>query len=469
MTFVSVSLLALLHVALAIASIYHVLLYKRDTRAAMGWIMAALFVPYGGPVAYYIFGINRVRTRAQGIRPHFFAVTYEVGQGTVVLPAAIGKGLQTVGQRITGRKLSSGNEVEVLHDGAQAYPAMLSSIEQARERILLATYILKTDHTGMAFADALSAAAARGVEVMVLVDGVGEFYSWPRPSKMLRKRGVNVGRFLPPRILPPSIYMNLRNHRKLLVVDKEIAYAGGINISDDHVAVRDKPMKVSDIHFGLRGPVISDLAGVFLDDWAFATGQKIERREPAAPRPDGEARCRVIADGPDDTLDALALCIEGVVGGAQDSVDVMTPYFLPSRELVSALQSAALRGARVRVVLPGKNNLFYMQWANRNLLAELIERGVQAYYQPAPFCHSKLLCIDDEYCLIGSANLDPRSLRLNFELGVEIFSTSLSAKLRAHVENVVAISEPITSEELSSRSTPVRLRDSLVSLFSPYL
>lgn len=460
-------LLALLHLAPATWSVYHILLYKRDTRAALGWIMASIFIPYGGPVAYFFFGINRVRSRARGIRGQFFATRHQVGDTCGAASPEIGRGLESVGHRITGKSLSIGNAIEVFHNGEQAYPAMLDSIERAQHRVLLSTFILKSDQTGQAFADALSDAAARGVDVMVIVDGVGDYYSRPRPSKMLRKRGVNVVRFLPPRLLPPSIYLNLRNHRKLLIVDQDIAYAGGMNIGDDHTSVAGQAREITDVHFSLRGPVIADLASVFNDDWLFTTGSRIEAG--VGPAPVGEARCRVIPDGPDDQIDTLALNIQGAVSTARTSLDIMTPYFLPSRELVASFQSAALRGVRVRVVLPAKNNLIFVHWANRNLLAELIELGIEAYYQPAPFCHSKLFCIDDEYSLISSANIDPRSLRLNFEIGVEVFSRPLNLQLRTHIDEVIAASEPISSQSLSARSTAVRLRDSMLSLFSPYM
>lgn len=435
----------------------------------MGWIMACVFIPYGGPVAYVLFGINRVRTRARGMRRPILQVGYESSQAHAASSNVVGKGLDAVGERVTGRALSTGNAIDVYHNGEQAYPAMLASIEDAEHQVLLATYILKTDHTGDSFADALSSAAARGVDVKVLIDGVGEMYSWKKPSKLLRGRGVDVGRFLPPRLIPPSMYVNLRNHRKLLVVDNDVAYAGGMNISDDHTSVPGRRRRVTDVHFGLRGAVVAELAAVFHDDWRFATGQSIEVNEHPAPLSAGHASCRVVPDGPDDSLDALALTIQGVVSGASECVDIMTPYFLPSRELIASLLAAAMRGVSVRIVLPAKNNLFYVHWANRNLLGELIEWGIEVCYQPAPFCHSKLLCVDDEYSLIGSANLDPRSLRLNFELGVEIFSTQLNSELRAHIDEVTANSKPVTIEELQARSTPVRLRDSFVSLFSPYL
>ncbi|MEM1091937.1 MAG: phospholipase D-like domain-containing protein [Pseudomonadota bacterium] len=469
MDVLSVYLLALLHVAPASWGVYHILLFKRDSRAAMGWIMACVFVPYGGPLAYFVFGINRVRTRARGMRRSPLAVRYELSRprGNLLGPAA--KGVAAVGQRITGRELTDSNAVEAFHNGDEAYPAMLAEIEGARSQILLATYIFKLDETGQTFVEALSAAAARGVDVMVLIDGVGELYSWRKPSRALDRRGVNVGRFLPPRLIPPSVYVNLRNHRKLLVVDHRVAYAGGMNIGDENRQSPAEPRAVTDVHFRLQGPVVTELEAVFHDDWRFATGQPIEVPEVVQSTSAGNARCRVVADGPDDLLDALSFTIQGVVAGASDSVDIMTPYFLPSRELIAALQAAAHRGARVRVVLPAKNNLFFVHWANRNLLLELIQWGIEVYYQPPPFCHSKLLCVDQEYCLIGSANLDPRSLRLNFELGVEVFCCDLNRELRTHIDRVIALSQPVTSDQLLSRSTLVRLRDSFVFLFSPYL
>lgn len=468
MSTVAVYLLALLHIAPATWSIYHILLYKRESRAAMGWIMACLFIPYGGPAAYFIFGINRVRTRARSMRRMLFRVDYESRRALATPSDKPGKGIETVGQRLTGRSLSSGNIIHVHHNGDQAYPAMLASIGDAEQQVLLATYILKADDTGRAFADALGAAVTRGVDVKVLVDGVGEMYSWKKPSRLLRRRGIKVGRFLPPRLIPPSIYVNLRNHRKILVIDREVAYAGGMNIKDDHVSIGGQPRRITDVHFGLRGPVVAELAAVFSNDWQFATGESVQSiLKPTTT--DGHARCRVIPDGPDDELDTLALAIQGIVSAASSSIEIMTPYFLPSRELIASLQAAALRGISVRIVLPAENNLFYVHWANRNLLAELIQWGIAIYYQPAPFCHSKLLCVDDEYCLIGSANLDPRSLRLNFEIGVEILSAPLNSELRKHLDEIATISKPVTIEELQNRSTPVRLRDSFVNLFSPYL
>ncbi|KKN31520.1 hypothetical protein LCGC14_0823150 [marine sediment metagenome] len=469
MQLLSILFLILLHLGPASYSVYHILLYKRDSRAALGWIMSCIFIPYGGPVAYFFFGINRVRSRARSIKRQLFKIPFESGFAKRAINVAEGAELDKIAERITGTALSAGNNITIYHNGDEAYPAMLKSIAAAKQRILLTTYILKTDETGQAFIDALSQANQRGVEVKVILDGIGELYSLTKPSKLLKRYGISVAKFTPPRLFPPNIYINMRNHRKLLIIDNDFAYAGGMNISDEH---RDTPLKarrITDIHFGFEGPVIKGLVDTFYDDWLIASNTKLDCSLPP-PRQFSEGHhCRVIPEDPDESLDALSLTIQSLISAAKHSISIMTPYFIPSREMIAALQSASMRGVNVRIVLPGKNNLMYVHWANRNMLSELLAWNVNIFYQPAPFCHSKLFCVDTQYSLVGSANLDPRSLRLNYELGIEIFSHTINQQLTQHIDETISKSRAITFEELECRKILIRLRDSVMSLFSPYL
>ena len=466
---VSVYFLLVMHLGPATYSVYHILLYKRDTHSALGWIMACMFIPFGGPLAYFLFGINRVRTRARNLNRRLFKIGYEVGLAKLIPTGLVEKGIRAIGYHITGAELSLGNTVNIFHNGDEAYPAMLESIKHAKNRILLTTYILKTDKIGKAFIDALSEAVHRGVDVRVLVDGIGEFYSWPKPSALLVKNNVSVAKFMPPSLFPPSIYINMRNHRKLLIIDNDVAFAGGMNISDGNTSLANKPRKITDCHFSFRGLFVNDLSKIFHEDWLLATGEQLSSKITTSASNDGDTPCRVIPDGPGDEMDFLSLTIQAVIATASESIEIMTPYFVPSRELISSLQSAALRGVSVRIVLPAKNNLFYIHWANRNILSELLQLKIEIFYQVAPFCHSKLLCIDDEYCLVGSANLDPRSLRLNYEVGIEIFSKEMNLIIRSHFADAISKSTRLNRMELENRSIPIRLRDSLVSLLSPYL
>jgi len=463
-----------LAVIIAIAGILtagHAVLHKRHSRAAFGWIALCLLFPAVGPVTYLLFGINRLRRRAS----RMWADNHSAA-GVPVPAAEPPAGLEALarlGAAVTQAPLVGGNAVTALHSGEEAYPAMLDAIEHANQRVYLSTYIFDTDTSGRAFAAALGRAVQRGLDVRVLLDGVGELYSFPRVRWLLRKQDVPVARFLPPRVFPPAFSMNLRNHRKLLVVDEDIAFTGGINIGDRHLAARlDNPRRVVDLHFRLQGPIARRMAAVFLHDWDYANRARQPTPLPApvaAASAAGTAACRVVADGPDEDLDRLVALLIGGIGLAQRRIAIMTPYFLPPRELLGALQAAALRGVDVAILLPERNNLPYVHRATRHALWEYLQRGVRVYYQPPPFVHSKLLLIDDEYAQIGSANLDERSLRLNFELVVEVYDRSLVETLGAHFTEVRNRSQEITLADVDGRSLPRRLLDGTAWLFSPYL
>lgn len=461
----------------AAAAVAHALLHKRDPRGAFGWIAICLLFPLFGPVLYYLFGINRVKVRAHRLdeRAAHALGTRGSGVDSGALRSAGGvprqmRGLAAAVDALAATPLVAGNELRVLHNGEQAFPAMLAAIARASRFVYLATYIFQTDRIGTQFVDALGRAVERGVDVRVLVDGVGEYYAWPRRrvSGLLRRRGVRGARFLAPRLLPPALRLNLRNHRKILLVDGLVAFTGGMNIADRHTSVKGRPRKVSDMQFALRGPVVNQIERVFLDDWAFVTGQRSEPG-PEAPHGDGRAVCRAIDDGPTEEIDRLDLLLTAAVAAARRRVWIMTPYFLPSPALVGALQTAALRGVDVSIVLPGRNNLAFVHWASRHGLHELLLRGVKVYYQPPPFVHTKLLVVDDAYALIGSANIDPRSLRLNFELVVEVYGRAFVAELAGHLVERIAHARRYSLADFKGRRLPVRLRDALVWLFSPYL
>ncbi|MBN2468208.1 MAG: cardiolipin synthase [Deltaproteobacteria bacterium] len=471
-------ILIFLDVLIVMASAGHALLTKRDPRAALGWIAVCILFPLVGPFLYYLFGINRIRTRAKKLArrsPFRIHVGYDKPEEEA-LPFPSSKNVPSefieiakISDAVTRRSLVGGNLIEILHNGEQAYPAMLDAIKNAARSLFLATYILETNGAGSRFIEALAAAARRGVDVRVLLDGVGELYSSPRAGRLLKERGVRVARFLPPKLFPPMFNINLRNHRKILVADGSMGFVGGMNIGDRHLGeVSLNPGRVIDLHFRLSGPVVAQVEQVFLEDWSFATGEQSSPTAIGTVRT-GSAICRTIVDGPNEDMDKLAAILLGAIASAHRRISIMTPYFLPSREMISALQTAALRGIEVTVILPQKNNLPFVQWATGNVLWDLLQRGVRIYYQPPPFVHTKLFIVDDHYTQIGSANMDSRSLRLNFELAVEVYDKEFSEALATHIEETRKRSREITLEDVYTRPLPVRIRDALAWLCSPYL
>lgn len=454
----------------------HALLTKRDPRAALGWIVACMALPGLGALLYWLLGVNRIRTRArelqeQGQGMHWLNVDQPPSpQDLEQFPTSpTSRTLINLSDAVTRRPLICGNAVKVLYNGEQAYPAMLEAIRGSETSIYLSSYIFKADRTGKLFVRELTAAVARGVDVRVLLDAFGEYYAFAKVRHLLQGTGVKISTFLPA-TLSRSFYLNMRNHRKLLLVDNRVGFTGGMNICDRHLAmIKNNPRRVIDIHFSLKGPICSQLRDAFMEDWHFATSEKRQPYELPTPEIAGSACCRSISAGPNEPHEKLNWILIGALTCAKSQIRIMTPYFIPSRAQLAAINTASLRGVRVEILLPAKNNLPYVAWATNAYLFELLEHNVQIYFQPPPFVHSKLLLIDDQYALIGSANIDPRSLRLNFELNVEIFATDTVNELIAHFDQCRAQSRPVSLQEMDQRSLPLRLRDSFCKLLSPYL
>jgi cardiolipin synthase len=450
-------------VAATLASL-HALLHKRRPQSAFGWIAVCFTLPLVGALLYYVFGINRVESRARKLLTRHPAIDCPTEYLGTPPPQLLP--LAKLGAAVSGWPLTAGNHVEPLYEAASIFDAMIGAIETARDFVYFSTYIFDGGPLGRRFATALAAAAERGADVRVLVDGVGEWYSWTRAAALFGGTRVRFARFLPPRLWPPMFSVNMRNHRKILVVDGVAAFTGGINIRDRYLDGVEAA-RIVDLHFRLSGPVLAQIEAVFLRDWQFATGEPATAARAAQPA--GAAICRAVAEGPDLAYDRLTALLTGAIGSARQRVAIMTPYFVPPRELIAPLQAAALAGVDVAVILPAHNNLPYVHRATRHMLWELLERGVKVYYQPAPFVHSKLFYVDDYYAQIGSANFDARSLRLNFELNVEVYDRDTVTGLARHFETIRARSAPITLADVDGRRVVTKAVDGIAWLFSPYL
>jgi cardiolipin synthase A/B len=458
----------------ALCTSIHAVLNKRDSRAATLWLGFIWFLPLLGSILYLALGVNRIRRHALSLPVQSASGKRRViprNMGVSKQPEAEHlRMLARIVDHLATRPLTTGNRLQPLVNGDEAFPAMLAAIESATQSISLSTYIFDRDPVGHQFVDALGRAVARSVAVRVLIDDAGARYSWPSITRELRRAGVPVTRFLP--MLTPRrlLTINLRNHRKLLVADGRLAFTGGMNIRQGNVLAARTGSPVQDLQFRLEGPVVAQLQETFANDWAFCTHEVLAGGlwfpEPAD---HGNVIARSITDGPDGDFHKVRWALIAALADAQTSVQIVTPYFLPDPSLISALNLAALRGVRVDIILPAQNNLPFMHWASRAMWWQVLEHGCRVWLTPPPFDHSKLTIVDGHWVLFGSSNWDTRSLRLNFELNVECYGHDFAQQMVSLVRKKILHAREVTLAEVDQRPFLPRLRDAVARLFSPYL
>ena len=453
----------------------HALLSKRDTRAATIWVGVVWLLPLFGPILYLVLGVNRIRRRAIKLAVHkTLSRTIPENLGEPEHDGAEHlKLLARVVSRVTAQPLTTGNKITPLINGDEAFPAMLTAIDSARKSISLCSYIFDNDPTGKEFVAALQRAVERKVQVRVLVDAAGTRYSWPPITWQLKHAKIPYARFLPASVFTPwrVATINLRNHRKSLIVDGTLAFTGGMNIRHGNVLASKPKSPVQDLHFRVEGPTVTQLQEAFANDWAF-TADEILDGDLWFPecQESGDIIARVIPDGPDADFDNLRQTLLAALAEAQTSVKIVTPYFLPDIVLISAMNLASLRGVRVDIILPSVNNLPFVHWASRALWWQVMERDCHVWLTPPPFDHSKLMIVDNHWVLLGSANWDARSLRLNFELNLECYGRQFAQEMEDKIiAKKLAGAREVTIQQVDARSFPTKLQDACARLFSPYL
>ncbi len=459
---------SVVHSLLAICVTVHVLFRKRDVGASIGWIGLAWLSPILGSTLYIIFGINRVKRRANQLRGDRPA---RQAAGPPISPAGRDDhlaSLERAGDRITGHPAERGNAVTLLHNGDEAYPNMIAAIEAAEASVALSSYIFRADAAGGGFIDALIRARQRGLPVRVLIDGIGGGYFLSPTYERLKRHDVPVCRFTHSPLPWRMPFLNLRTHKKILVLDGRVAFTGGLNIGAENLLQNRPRHPVRDTHFRFEGPVVAQLTEAFADDWLFAAGENLAGAAWFPPLDElGEAVARVIVSGPDQDLEKIEFVILEAISCARQSIKVRTPYFLPDDRLVTALALASMRGVEVDVIVPQRSNHLFVDYAMRAQIAPLVASGCRIWRSAPPFDHSKVMTVDGIWCLLGGANWDMRSFRLNFELNMEVYHAAVVQRIEDLMASVRGA--PISAAELDRLSLPVKLIDSGARLLLPYL
>ena len=469
----SFGIAGLLYLILQIVVTGHIICRKDDVKSSFGWIGLVWLTPLVGSIIYVVFGINRIRRRALSLRnkgPDIFTVTgktEEEIQKEIPRPFLQ---LMRLGYKVHPQRFSLGNYAKAYVNGDEAYPAMCQLIASAQKEVLMQSYIFNNDRAGKMFVDAFKQAVKNGAKVKVLIDGVGLNYSKPTIAAALKRiPGVEFSVFLPSKKPINLPFVNLRNHRKILIVDGKEAVFGGMNVAEGNLVSTNPKEPIQDVTFHVKGPVVDQMSRVFEEDWIFS-GKK--HFIPASFRAEGplpgQMPARIIPDGPDGDYGKIEQMMLGALTCAQKTVQIVTPYFLPENEILTNLELAAMRGVEVEIILPSKSNIFGMDGAMRANFARLLKKGIKIYRTQPPFDHSKIMLVDRAWLFVGSANWDVRSFKLNFECNLECMDKELAQQVGQIIAHKKARAH---SERLEDHLHPTlwrTLKDNTLRLLTPY-
>jgi cardiolipin synthase A/B len=480
------------HVLCFLLVAFHILHRRREATSALLWIFVVWAFPVVGAVLYLSFGVNRVPTKAwhkqrsdqeflserrlreEAAMPlEYWRAVRKASSGAP--PDAFDRDLnRTLDAILPEHPLLGGNEICPLVTGEETYPAMIEAIRSAKHHVHLQTFILAPDRIGRAFLEALAERAAAGVSVRLLYDHFGSTDAWLRGlfRRYRKVPNLHIAGWTQANPVKRQFQINLRNHRKVLVIDGRTAFVGGLNLSAVNVNQPGRPAD-RDYHFQLRGPVAQELQYAFLRDWYFITDENPEvllsKEHFPSVEPTGKGLIRVVCGGPTDEVENVTDVFFAVISAARRQLLVVTPYFVPPADLLRALRAAALRGVDVRLVLPNENNHVYAGLAGRALYDELLSSGVRVFEHKGPFLHAKALIADDEAAVIGTSNLDVRSLRLNYEINLVAYDNSFVGELKRVVLEDLAMSEELSLAAWRKRPVSRHLLENFCHLLAPML
>ncbi|MBX3187015.1 MAG: cardiolipin synthase [Labilithrix sp.] len=456
-----------------------ILFEKRSPIATIAWILALIALPYVGFVVFFLLGPRRLIRKRLKHRRARGAVTATTPLGASEPPPAEldprVEQLALLAKRSGEPPAARCEEVEIFHDAASTYDAIERAIEAAQHHVHFAYYILDPRRSGTRFRDALIARAKAGVTVRVLVDHVGSSAignEWLRP---MRAAGIKFARFNEVRFPRIRSRLDFRNHRKIVVCDGCVGFTGGINISDDYLPLPGAKMPAADrlrerrkakvghagpwrdTHVRFTGDAVRWLQLTFLDDWYYATGYATRDKEYfPAPKRAGAHLVQIVGSGPDRDVEPIQKLYFAAIATARERVCVTTPYFVPDDAILTALTTAAMRGVDVRVLVPRRSDSLVVTAAARSYYDTILAAGVRVYeYQPT-MIHAKTLVVDDYFAAVGTANMDNRSFRLNFEVSAILYGAEHCETLATQFRNDLQASKEV---KLAARqSIPLRWR-----------
>lgn len=465
----SSEVLAILATALHLAGIalgIHALSRRHSPQGTIAWMLGLFLLPAVVVPLYLLLGVARIRRHTSARKTRRNIEQYLKQHNAWNAPASK---LSRTLTRSTGYAPCSGNAVRILRDGNDTYRDMLQAIQQAKDFILLEFFIIRNDRVGTILRQSLEERAKAGVRVYVIYDEVGSHKLPAGYLRSLKRAGVRISSFNGRRFwLSSMLRINYRNHRKLVVIDGEYAYLGSLNIGLEYTQTAQRPYW-RDTFVNLQGPIVSQCMLSFLDDWQRATGEALSLKQPQSSSP-GTTHCQLIPSGPDDApVNPWQLFLLESAAQAQERIWLASPYFVPSEAVKEALCAAAMRGIDVRILIPRRGDNKAAQLALFTYVPDMLACGVRLLAYEPGFLHEKVCVVDSSHCSIGTANLDERSLRLNFELTLLMEDPAATARVATMLEEDMAQAGSITPAAWYKAPIPLRLLANCCRLLSPAL
>lgn len=454
------------------------LLERRDPSKTLAWLLILIFLPLVGFLLYLVFGRHprkqRITRKKKALNHNLYPLDCSLYQSSLPDNSEAQEKSRLIELIYNNADFppTTDNEIRVLTDGQEIFPAFIEAMEKAQKHIHLETYILRDDDIGKTIANLLCTKAEEGVEVRLIYDGLGSRHLSKEYLAKLRTAGVEIAVFFPVKLPFLHRKINFRNHRKILIVDGITGFVGGANIGDEYLGKNPTIGYWRDTQVRFQGSAVHFLQRIFLQDWHFITGKYLGNDSTdlfPQTKTNGDHIVQITASGPDSQWEAIMQVYYYTMATAEKSVYITSPYFIPNESILTALKTAALSGVDVKLILPAKPDHKLVFWAAMSYLEELLESGVEIYFYHKGFIHSKVLTVDGIVASIGSANMDQRSFSLNFEVNAFIYDRETALRLEQDFQEDLRHAKKLSLEEFRNRSFGNHLIESIARLFSPLL
>lgn len=474
-----VSLVYIINMLLAIVIIF---IERKEPSATWAWLLILFFIPLLGFIIYLFLGQNLTRERLfdwEGKRKIGIEELITEQSDQMKDPNhTFDSDLVDEYRKIIYMHLMNNdavllkdNHVEIFLDGKEKFDSLIHDIENAKDYIHIQYYIFRYDGLGKRVVDALTKKAKEGVTVRLLYDGLGGRTLRKKYFQELIDNGGQVGVFFQSRLPLLNIRLNYRNHRKLVNIDGHLSYIGGFNVGDEYLGLK-KLGYWRDTHLRILGPASNAIQTRFILDWNQASkDQQIDYEERYFPKVKsyGYVPIQIVSSGPDSEWESIKNGYLQMIATAKKYIYIQTPYFIPDQSLLDALRNAALSGIDVRIMIPNKPDHPFVYWATYSYIGDVIKAGVKAYIYDNGFLHAKMIVVDDKINSVGTANIDVRSFKLNFEVNAFIYDVNISEKLAKSFRDDMEVSSELTMEKYNNRSKLIRFKESISRLLSPIL